>query len=131
MIPRPVLYDACVSGDRVGLLLKGVPMIVRTWRCWATIERADEYAAYLTGTVFAGLQQIAGHRGAQLLRREDAGRIEFVAISHWDTAEAIQQYAGADISRAMVKPEARAMLAGFDEIVNHYDLGYDTTGIAD
>lgn len=105
-------------------------MIVRTWRCWATIGGADAYAAYLTGTVFAGLQRIAGHRGAQLLRREDAGRVEFVAISYWDTVEAIRQYAGADISRAMVKPEARAMLADFDEVVNHYDLSYDTIGIA-
>jgi heme-degrading monooxygenase HmoA len=105
-------------------------MIVRTWRCWATPEGADAYAAYLTGTVFAGLQQIVGHHGAQLLRREDAGRIEFVAISYWDTVEAIQQYAGADISRAMVKPEARAMLADFDEIVNHYEMPYDTVGIA-
>jgi heme-degrading monooxygenase HmoA len=105
-------------------------MIVRTWRCWTTIERADEYAVYLTGTVFAGLQRIAGHRGAQMLRREVEGRVEFVAISYWDTVGAIRQYAGADISRAMVKPEARAMLVGFDEVVNHYDLGYDTIGIA-
>jgi heme-degrading monooxygenase HmoA len=102
-------------------------MIVRTWRCWATSEGADAYAAYLTGTVFAGLKKIVGHRGAQLLRSEADGRVEFVAISYWDTVEAIQQYAGADISRAMVKPEARAMLAGFDEVVNHYDLAYDTT----
>ncbi len=106
-------------------------MIVRTWRCWATLEGADTYADYLTGTVFQGLTAIMGHRGAQLLRREEAGRIEFVAISYWDTVEAIGQYAGADISRAMVRPEARAMLADFDEIVNHYDLAYDTTGIAD
>ncbi len=105
-------------------------MIVRTWRCWATIAGADTYAAYLTGTVFAGLQEIVGHRGAQMLRREADGRIEFVAISYWDTVEAIQQYAGADISRAMVKPEARAMLAGFDEVVQHYDMPYDTIGIA-
>lgn len=108
-----------------------MPMIVRTWRCWATPERADEYAAYLTGTVFAGLKQIVGHRGAQMLRREDAGRVEFVAISYWDTVEAIGQYAGADISRAMVKPEARAMLADFDEVVNHYHMPYNTIGIAD
>jgi heme-degrading monooxygenase HmoA len=107
------------------------PVIVRTWRCWATPERADEYAAYLTGTVFAGLQQIAGHRGAQVLRREDAGRVEFMAISYWDTVAAIRQYAGTDISRAMVKPEARALLAEFDEIVNHYDMPYNTIGITD
>ena len=105
-------------------------MIVRTWRCWATPERADEYAAYLTGTVFAGLQRIAGHRGAQLLRREEGGRVEFVAISYWDTVAAIREYAGADIDRAIVKPEARALLAEFDEAVQHYAMPYETIGIA-
>ena len=101
-------------------------MIVRTWRCRATPALADAYQAYLTGTVFAGLARIAGHRGAQLLRREVDGLVEFVAVSSWDSFDAIREYAGDTLDRAVVKPEARAMLADFDEFVAHYALAYET-----
>lgn len=97
-------------------------MIVRTWRCRPHAEHVDTYYEYLTGVVFAGLTKIAGHRGAQLLRRESDGQVEFVAVSYWDTVAAIKEYAGENIDLAMVKPEARLMLAWFDEAVYHYDL---------
>lgn len=97
-------------------------MIVRTWRCRPHLEQVDAYYEYLTGVVFAGLTKIQGHRGAQLLRRVTDGQVEFVAVSYWDTVAAIKEYAGENIDLAMVKPEARAMLAWFDESVYHYDL---------
>ena len=103
-------------------------MIVRTWKCQALAAQADEYHRYLIGTVFASLTTIQGHRGAYLLKREVGERIEFQVISFWDTVEAIKQYAGEEIGRAMVKPEARALLAGFDEFVYHYTLAHDTIG---
>lgn len=101
-------------------------MIVRTWRCRATPEGADAYERYLTGTVFAGLATIAGHRGVELLRREVDGLVEFVALSFWDSFDAIREYAGENVDLAMVKPEARAMLADFDTFVEHYELRHDT-----
>jgi hypothetical protein len=101
-------------------------MIVRTWRCRPHAEQVDAYYDYLTGTVFAGLTKIRGHRGAQLLRRDTEGRVEFVAVSYWDTVAAIKEYAGENIDLAMVKPEARLMLAWFDEAVYHYDLLHST-----
>ena len=101
-------------------------MIVRTWRCQPHPAQVDAYYAYLTGVVFAGLTKIEGHRGAQLLRREADGQVEFVAVSYWDTVAAIKEYAGENIDLAMVKPEARAMLAWFDEAVYHYDLLHST-----
>ena len=103
-------------------------MIVRTWKCQALAAHADAYQAYLLGTVFASLQPIQGHRGAYLLKREAGDRIEFEVISFWDTTDAIKEYAGEEIGRAMVKPEARAMLAQFDEFVHHYTLAHDTVG---
>lgn len=105
-------------------------MIVRTWRCRPHADQVDTYRDYLTGTVFRGLAEIHGHRGAQLLRRQVAGRVEFVAVSYWDSVAAISEYAGEDIDLAMVKPEARAMLAWFDEAVCHYDLVHDTVAAA-
>lgn len=101
-------------------------MIVRTWRCRPHADQVDVYYDYLTGTVFAGLTKIQGHRGAQLLRRDTEGQVEFVAVSYWDTVAAIKEYAGENIDLAMVKPEARLMLAWFDEAVYHYDLLHST-----
>lgn len=105
-------------------------MIVRTWRCQALADRADAYHAYLTGTVFRSLDDIDGHRGAYLLRRdldgESAGQVEFQAITFWDSVEAIKQYAGEEIGVAVVKPEAKAMLSDFDRFVHHYTLIHDT-----
>jgi heme-degrading monooxygenase HmoA len=103
-------------------------MIVRTWRCQPTTEQADAYARYLTGTVFASLEGIAGHRGGYLLRREVEGQIEFLAVTFWDSVEAIKEYAGETIDTAVVKPEARAMLSEFDTFVRHYAIVHNTVG---
>jgi heme-degrading monooxygenase HmoA len=103
-------------------------MIVRTWRCQATAEQADAYAKYLTGTVFASVERLAGHRGAYLLRREVEGQVEFLAVTFWDSVEAIKEYAGETIDTAVVKPEAQAMLSAFDSFVHHYALVHDTVG---
>ena len=101
-------------------------MIVRTWRCQALAAQADAYHQYLIETVFASLNAIQGHRGAYLLKREVGDRIEFQAITFWDSVEALEQYAGEEIGTAVVKPEARAMLAEFDQFVHHYTLVHDT-----
>jgi heme-degrading monooxygenase HmoA len=103
-------------------------MIVRTWRCQSPAAQADAYYAYLTGTVFASVEKIAGHRGAYLLRREVADQVEFVAITFWDSVEAIKEYAGETIDTAVVKPEAQAMLSDFDTFVRHYTIAHNTVG---
>ena len=103
-------------------------MIVRTWRCQPITEQADAYARYLTGTVFASLEGIVGHRGGYLLWREVEGQAEFLAVTFWDSFEAIKEYAGETIDTAVVKPEAQAMLAAYDPFVHHYALAHDTVG---
>jgi heme-degrading monooxygenase HmoA len=103
-------------------------MIVRTWRCQSPAAQADAYYQYLTGTVFASLDRIAGHRGAYLLRREFDDQVEFLAVTFWDSVEAIKEYAGETIDTAVVKPEARAMLSEFDTFVRHYAIVHNTVG---
>ncbi len=105
-------------------------MIVRTWRCRAMVAQAEAYQAYLINTIFHRLKAIDGHRGAYLLRREltgdRAGQIEFQAVTFWDSVAAIKEYSGEQIDRAVVQPEAKALLADFDEHVEHYQIAYDT-----
>ena len=99
-------------------------MIARTWRGVAAGVDADAYLRHFVGTVAPGLKQLHGHRGAWLLRREIEGRTEFLAVTLWESREAIHAFAGADIGRAHVEPEARAVLIEFDDFANHYEVAF-------
>ncbi len=102
-------------------------MIARLWRGQAgTPANADAYFRYLTGTLFPSLKELAGHRGAWILRREVDGRSEFLAVTLWESRQAIEAFAGADIDKAIVEPEARAMLAEFDDFARHYEVAFRT-----
>ncbi len=101
-------------------------MIVRTWRGQATHANADAYFHHVTETVFPSLKALAGHRGAWLLRREVAGRTEFLALTLWDSLEAIEAFSGRAVGTAIVEPEARAVLAEFDECARHYEVAFKT-----
>ncbi len=97
-------------------------MIVRIWRGQATIENAGAYFRHVTRTVFPSLAEIRGHRGAYLLQRKTAGRIEFLAVTLWESTDAIRAFAGNDAEAAVVEPEAGAVLAEYDKFARHYEL---------
>lgn len=100
-------------------------MIVRMWRGQAKAENADAYERFVTTKVFAELPAIAGHRGAYLLKRPAAnGEVEFIAVTLWESLAAIRGFAGETIDRAVVEPEARAVLSSFDDFVRHFELAY-------
>jgi heme-degrading monooxygenase HmoA len=100
-------------------------MIVRIWRATAERDRADAYHRHATGHVFPALKAIAGHRGAHLLRREADGRVEFLAVTLWDSLETIKRFTGADPEVAVVEPAGRAALAEFDDFARHYEVADD------
>ena len=58
----------------------------------------------------------------RVLRREEHGRVEFLVMTFWDSMAAIRGFAGADPERAVVEPEARAVLAEYDNFVRHYEV---------
>ena len=99
-------------------------MIARLWRGRAVPAKADEYFRHFTETVAPALEDLAGHRGAWLLRREIDGVIEFTAVTLWESRAAIEAFTGPDIDKAVVEPEARAALADFDDVVSHYDVAF-------
>ena len=99
-------------------------MIARTWRGSATQSKADAYERHFKDRVAPALGAIAGHRGAYLLRREVGGRTEFLAVTLWESRGAIQAFAGSDIDKAHVEPEARAVLDEFDDFAAHYEVAF-------
>ena len=101
-------------------------MIARLWRGQATNAQADAYFRHVTGTVFPSLKDLAGHRGAWLLRRQAEGQTEFLALTLWESLDSIRAFAGDDIATAIVEPEARAVLADFDKFARHYEVAFKT-----
>lgn len=97
-------------------------VIVRMWKGRTTAEKAGEYVQHLTKNVFPELRAIAGHRAAYLLRRTSGAELEFVVLTLWDSMEPIRKFAGAHEEKAVVAPQAQALLSSFDDSVNHYEL---------
>jgi uncharacterized protein len=105
-------------------------MILRMWRARATIEKSGEYVEHATRKVFPALSAIEGHRGAYLLRRTVDGAIELVVLTLWASMEAVRKFAGVKAEKAVVEPEARAVLTAFDETVTHFEVVHRTDGTA-
>jgi heme-degrading monooxygenase HmoA len=99
-------------------------MIARIWRGQATNGNADAYGRHFSQTVTASLKAMAGHRGAWLLRRDVDGRTEFLALTLWESREAIEAFTGPDIDNAVVEPAARAVLSQFDDFARHYEVTF-------
>jgi heme-degrading monooxygenase HmoA len=97
-------------------------VIVRTWHGRATVANAEAYAKHLEESVFPKLDQIPGHRGAYLLRRDLDGRVEFLVITMWESMDAVRAFAGNNPEAAVVEPAARAVLTEYDTTVNHYEV---------
>ncbi len=98
-------------------------MISRIWHGYTTHANADAYEALLKAEILPGIQNrnIADYRGIDLLRRSVGDEVEFITIMWFDSLEAIQAFAGEDYEVAVVPPEARKLLARFDERSQHYE----------
>ena len=98
-------------------------VVAREWKGRAASARADEYHQYLLGGV-AKLRSTRGCLGVQVMRRGEAGAVEFTVISYWESREAIKAYAGQDIEKPHHLPKDRELLLELPTRVLHYDVTY-------
>lgn len=101
-------------------------MIMRMWRAQSTAEKVDEYVRHATKKVFPALRAIEGHRGTYLLRRTVGDTVELVVQTFWESMHAVRKFAGVEPNRAVVEPEARAVLTSFDDSVTHFEVIWHT-----
>jgi len=97
-------------------------MIARVWTGAVRTGDAEVYADYIRATGFAEYGQTAGNRGAWLLQRPEGDRTEIIAVSLWDSVEAIRAFAGDDIDAAVLYPEDERYLIHGASSVTHYDV---------
>lgn len=98
-------------------------MISRIWHGWTTPENADAYERVVTTEVMPAIaaRQIHGYRGAHVLRRALDDEVEFTTIIWFDSIDNVRDFMGEDYEVAHVPPQARAVLARFDDRAQHYD----------
>lgn len=99
-------------------------MIARVWHGVVPAEKAAGYRSYLADSDrgVRDYQRLPGNRGVCLLERAEGDRVHFLLISFWDSRQAIQAYAGADIEQAQYFPYDRECLIGPEPKVAHYEV---------
>jgi antibiotic biosynthesis monooxygenase (ABM) superfamily enzyme len=97
-------------------------VIARLWRGWTSPESAEPYERFLREHMFPSMQRVPGFRGAELLRRDARDEVAFVTITRFDSYDAVRAFAGDDYERAVIEPEARALLTRHDERSEHFDV---------
>ena len=97
-------------------------MIARIWHGRTKAEQADAYLEFLKERAIPDYKSTPGNRGVFLLRRVDGDEAHFLTLTHWDSLEAIESFAGEDISKAKYYPEDAEFLLEFEPTVQHYEF---------
>ena len=103
-------------------------MIARIWTGAVRTADADEYAVYIRDTGVSEYAATPGNRGAWILRRDEGGETEFMALSMWDSMEAVRAFAGDDVEAAVYYPEDERYLVRLDATVTHFEVVHAVTG---
>ena len=103
-------------------------MIVRAWRGYALPSQAHAYIEHFEKHVMPELQSVVGFLGASLLRTDLADEVEFLVLTKWTSMEAIGAFAGNDVTKAVVDPQAIAALVSFEDTVRHYNIVREVPG---
>jgi heme-degrading monooxygenase HmoA len=98
-------------------------VIGREWKGRVASARADEYYRYLLEGV-TKIRSIPGSLGVEVMRRNEAGAVEYTVISYWETREAIKAFAGQDIEKPHHLPKDKEFLLELPTRVLHYDVTY-------
>jgi hypothetical protein len=101
-------------------------VVVRVWRGWTTHADASAYLEHLLAATFPVLRRLQGHEGAEVLRREVGGEVEFLVRTCWRSRDDIRAFAGEDIDVAVVPPEAERLLTRFEPTATHYDVAFSS-----
>lgn len=97
-------------------------MIARTWRGRTTHEHAPAYADHFRHTLLPHFAELPGYRDAYLLQRQSDDGVEVVAVTLWESMDAVRAFAGERPEVAIVEPAAQAVLTDYDRHVTHYEV---------
>lgn len=97
-------------------------MIIRSWKARTTSPLFGDYATHFRQNVLPELKAIDGFIGATLLRENLQNHVNVVVQTRWTSMDAVEAFAGSDVAKAVVEPQAIAALTDYDREVQHFDL---------
>jgi heme-degrading monooxygenase HmoA len=99
-------------------------MIARIWRGEVPLDRSDEYLERMRTVAIPDYRSTPGNRGAFALRRVHDDRAEFLMLTFWESVEAIEAFAGSDISVAKYYDFDAGVLLEMVPEADHFEM-YD------
>jgi heme-degrading monooxygenase HmoA len=97
-------------------------MICRIWHGRTSLERADDYAAFLAQRAIPDYRSVPGNLDVAVLRRDDGDVVHFLTVTHWASLQAIRAFAGDDALKAKYYPEDADFLLEFEPEVQHFNV---------
>lgn len=97
-------------------------MIQRMWHGRALRTKADAYETFLVRRAIPDYRSVAGNIDVAILRRDDGEVTHFLTVTHWQSEDAIREFAGEDLLKAKYYPEDREFLLEFEPEVQHYQV---------
>jgi len=98
------------------------PRVARQWTGVVKPGLGDQYVAHLRRETLAVLHETAGFAYATIIHRDVEDGIEFQVTTYWQSLDAIQAFAGDDVTRAVVPPAAQALMIRYDDRAVHYTI---------
>ncbi len=76
-------------------------MIIRAWRGYASLAKADGYSRHLLDAVRPKLGRLPGFRGLYLLSRRLPTEVEYEVLTIWDSMDAIRAAPCGRVARSL------------------------------
>ena len=100
-------------------------MIARLWHGVTLAEKAQEYLHFLQARAVPDYRGVAGNLSVDILHRTTGPMTHFLIVTHWESLQAIQAFAGEEIERAKYYREDVDFLLEFEPTVQHYQVHVD------
>jgi len=97
-------------------------MIVRIWHGRTKRSIADAYTRFLEDRAIPDYRSVPGIIQVEVLRRDLGDVSHFLTVTHWESEEAIQSFAGSDTLKAKYYPEDKGYLLEFESEVQHFEV---------
>ena len=97
-------------------------MIARIWHGMTTATKSDDYLEFLKERAIPDYKSAEGNKGVYILRRVEGDEAHFLTLTFWESARAIEKFAGPKIEKAKYYPEDEGFLLEFEPTATHYEV---------
>lgn len=97
-------------------------MIARIWHGKTRASDAEAYLEYLFRSGIPAYRAAPGNQGAWILRRLEDEVAHFIALSFWESHDALVAFAGPNPTAATYYSEDHSYLLELEPTVTHYEL---------